>query len=181
MKTIDKIEFWEWAYSDFLSNTQRGVLAEFIVGKALGCLNGKRREWDAYDLVTNEGVKIEVKAAGYLQSWSQKKISKIRFDLSEKKSWYAETNSYQNTKSRVADIYIFCIHQHKDLETVNSLDISQWEFYVIPTMVLVKKIGKQKTIGLNKLLEIGAKRTEFSQLSNILAAKPLKYLSTENP
>lgn len=28
-------EFWSWAYSDLLNNTYRGVLAEFLVYKAL--------------------------------------------------------------------------------------------------------------------------------------------------
>lgn len=40
--------FWSWAYSDLLSNATRGVLAEYIVGLALGCVqSGTRREWDA--------------------------------------------------------------------------------------------------------------------------------------
>ncbi len=29
-------DFWSWAYSDCINNTTRGVLAEFVVAKALG-------------------------------------------------------------------------------------------------------------------------------------------------
>ncbi|GAB3055164.1 hypothetical protein [Virgibacillus ainsalahensis] len=29
-------DFWRWAYSDMLSNTNRGILAEFLVGHAFG-------------------------------------------------------------------------------------------------------------------------------------------------
>jgi hypothetical protein len=63
MNKLDKNYFWRWAYSDFLSNAQRGVLAEYIVGTALNCLKEKRLEWDAHDLVTEDGIKIEVKSA----------------------------------------------------------------------------------------------------------------------
>lgn len=39
-------DFWAWAGSDLLDNALRGQLAEFIVGSALGCIDGKfRREW----------------------------------------------------------------------------------------------------------------------------------------
>jgi hypothetical protein len=64
------LDFWQWAYSDLLSNTNRGRLAEFIVARALSLgLTDVRIEWDAVDLVTPTGVKVEVKSAAYLQSW----------------------------------------------------------------------------------------------------------------
>jgi len=36
MTNLDKREFHDWAYHDLLANTTRGVLAEYIVAKALG-------------------------------------------------------------------------------------------------------------------------------------------------
>jgi len=56
------MDFWRWSTSDILSNATRGRFAEFIVGTAIG-LNPEnvRDEWDAYDLKTEEGIKIEVK------------------------------------------------------------------------------------------------------------------------
>ncbi|MBC7812134.1 MAG: hypothetical protein H7175_13350, partial [Burkholderiales bacterium] len=73
-------DFWAWAYSDILSNANRSVLAEFLVGAALGVLDKPRKEWDAVDLRYREK-KIEVKSAAYLQSWQQKQLSIIRFDF----------------------------------------------------------------------------------------------------
>ncbi len=29
-------DFWQWAYSDLVGNTDRGTLAEYIVAKAIG-------------------------------------------------------------------------------------------------------------------------------------------------
>jgi hypothetical protein len=66
---IEPLEFWKWAFSDFLSNALRGVLAEFIVAKAMDCTDVQRTEWDAYDVITSDGIKIEVKSSAYLQSW----------------------------------------------------------------------------------------------------------------
>jgi len=44
-------DFWRWSASDLLSNTQRGILAEFIVAKALDIkTDGPRVEWEPFDL-----------------------------------------------------------------------------------------------------------------------------------
>ena len=83
---INSVEFWNWAYGDFISNAQRGILAEYIVAAATGATATKRIEWAAYDIETPTGQLIEVKSAGYLQSWKQAKDSVIRFDISSKRS-----------------------------------------------------------------------------------------------
>ncbi len=44
------LDFWQWAYSDLLSNRNRALFAEFIVGTALGVLGQPRVEWDSVDL-----------------------------------------------------------------------------------------------------------------------------------
>ena len=62
-------DFWQWAYSDLISNTDRGILAEYIVAIALGIDDTVRVPWGPYDLVTPAGTKIEVKSGSYIQSW----------------------------------------------------------------------------------------------------------------
>ena len=63
----DLRQFWRWACSDLIGNAQRGVLAEYIVGLALGCVaDGVRVEWDASDLLTEAGIRVEVKSSAYL-------------------------------------------------------------------------------------------------------------------
>lgn len=40
------LDFWRWSVSDILSNTTRGILAEFIIVKALGAdIANVRNEW----------------------------------------------------------------------------------------------------------------------------------------
>lgn len=57
------LDFWRWSSSDLVSNATRGVLAEYIVGKALGCRLEVRDEWAPYDPETPEGYGFEVKSA----------------------------------------------------------------------------------------------------------------------
>jgi hypothetical protein len=44
MKLIDAKDFWQWAFSDFMSNALRGVLAEYIVASKINCANRPRTE-----------------------------------------------------------------------------------------------------------------------------------------
>jgi hypothetical protein len=67
------LDFWCWSVSDILSNSTRGIFAEFIVATAAKInLNEVRDEWGAFDFITAEGIKIEVKSSAYLQTWVQK-------------------------------------------------------------------------------------------------------------
>src|SRR6185437_13199042 len=84
------LDFWQWTASDLVSNSTRGVLAEFLVARALGVDTGVRDEWQAFDLKTPSGKKIEVKSAAYVQSWGQKELSKIVFSTRRSVAWDAE-------------------------------------------------------------------------------------------
>lgn len=172
MDKIDKNDFWNWAHSDFLSNAQRGILAEYIVGKALNCLKGKRLEWNAYDLVTNSGIKIEVKSAAYLQSWEQNKFSEIRFDIGQKKSWYTETNTFNKASERSADLYVFSVLSEKDRKKIDPLNLKQWFFMVLPTGTINIRFGKQKTVGLSTLENLGVRHLAFEEIKAAIENKP---------
>jgi hypothetical protein len=169
MTRIDPLSFWSWAHSDFLSNAERGVLAEFIVGKALDAIGTQRSEWDAWDLTMPNGVKIEVKASGYVQSWAQTKPSIIRFSMREAKGWIAKTNTFSDVVSRPADVYVFCIHTEVDKNIADPLDLNQWEFIVIPTKLLNEKLGAQKSVGLSTLLKIGGESVVYENLSSAVS------------
>src|SRR5882724_11008094 len=89
---VSVFDFWQWSASDLLSNTTRGVFAEFIVASAVGIsLDQVRDEWGAFDLLSSEGIKIEVKSAAYIQSWFQHKVSPIMFRVPKTRAWNADT------------------------------------------------------------------------------------------
>ncbi len=105
-------EFWQWSGSDLISNSQRGIVAEFLVAHALGVVTGVRTEWDAYDVVTAAGIKVEVKASGFVQSWAQEKLSSVGFDIAPKLSWDASPKTSATEAGRPADVYVFAVHSH---------------------------------------------------------------------
>lgn len=147
-------DFWRWYASDLASNALRGVVAEFIVAQALGLVSGTRLEWDACDLRSPEGKRIEVKSAAYLQTWAQKEISTIRFGIAPGQGWDALTNKMRTDYKRYADVYVFCLLYNQDQRTLDPLNLDQWEFYIVPTRRLDEKHPKQKSIGLNPLRKL---------------------------
>lgn len=157
-------DFWAWAYSDLIGNTERGRLAEFIVAMALGITEGISVSWDKYDLLSKEGIRVEVKSSAYLQSWEQQCLSKISFGIQPTYGWDSVSNKFDAEKKHQSDVYVFCVLKHKDQATLNPLDLSQWEFYVLSTATLDKAVPGQKTISLNKLSNIGAKKCEYDVL-----------------
>ena len=166
---MDVLGYWRWAYSDILSNAARGKLAEYIVACALGADGGVRIDWDAYDLRTPEGWKVEVKSAAYWQSWPQKGPSAIVFRIPRSWGWTAEDNSFFDEPTRAADVYVFAVLAHMDKATIDPLDIAQWDFYVLPTAVLEAKCAVQKTISLGSLLWLEPIQTKYAGLRAAVA------------
>ena len=65
------LNFWQWSGSDLISNTARGLFAEYIVASDIGIVNGVNQSWLEYDLKSPEGIRIEVKTSAYIQDWYQ--------------------------------------------------------------------------------------------------------------
>ena len=150
------INFWAWAYSDCLTNTHRGVLAEFLVASALGIdLKQPREAWAKFDL-TYRGKGVEVKSASYHQSWYQKEMSKINFVIPRTRAWDADTNRLDSEIKRQARFYVLCLLSEQDRRSVNPLDIDQWRFWVVPTCFFNDRKRSQHSIGYNSLIsEVG--------------------------
>ena len=58
-------DFWKWACSDLSSDTNRSILAEYIVSLSLGRTSVfKRTEFThrPYDVITKDGFRIEIKS-----------------------------------------------------------------------------------------------------------------------
>ncbi len=150
------IDFWQWSVSDLISNATRGRLAEFIVASALNIdLTIIRDEWDAYDLKSPEGIKIEVKSASYIQTWNQKDFSKINFSTKTSVFWDSETFTQSESK-RHADIYVFCLLKHQVQETLNPIKLDQWEFYVVSTSTLNNYKRSTSSITLKSLQNLAS-------------------------
>lgn len=165
MGKITHNKFYKWAYGDLLTNTQRGILAEYIVATALGIDSKSRIEWDEYDLEYNN-LRVEVKSSAYIQAWEQKKHSVIRFAIGEKLKW--DNDKRTKVPERNCDLYVFCLFDHKDRETADPTNLNQWTFYIVPTKLLNEKLGNQKSLSLSTLESLGIKRTYYKYIRKIV-------------
>ena len=143
-------DFWAWAYSDILTNTARGIFAEFLVGVALDSLEHVRpTDRENFDLIYDD-LKIEVKASTLLQSQHEDAPSVVRFDIGEGEGWDAETSAPE-TEQALADCFVFCLYFEEDRDVASVLDVRQWEFYVLTTQRINEELGDQKSVGLKKI------------------------------
>lgn len=148
--------------------------------KLSGAVDGVRLEWDAYDLITADGIKVEVKSAAYIQSWAQTKHSAIQFSIRPAMSWEASTNTYATEMGRSADVYVFCLLKEQDRTLVNPLNLEQWEFYVLATGQINREKGSQKSIGLNGLLKMQPIVTDYEGINEaVLTCRRNELLSSK--
>ncbi|PTN11780.1 hypothetical protein [Nitrosomonas aestuarii] len=162
------LSFWQWSSSDIVGNALRGIIAEYLVACAMGCESSVRTEWDACDIKTAEGIKIEVKSGAYIQSWHQKKLSPISFGIGQTYGWDAKENEFSTIQMRQADVYVFCVLAHKDKATIDPLNLDQWEFYCISASTINEKLGSQKSLRLGSLLKLDPIKTTYNNLQNVV-------------
>ena len=167
------LDFWRWSVSDLLSNATRGRLAEFIVATAAGIDFTKvRDEWGPFDLTTTTGIKVEVKSAAYLQTWFQRGPSLISFSTKAARHWNSATNQQASLAARHADVYVFCLLHHEDKQTINPLDLNQWQFYVLATAELNSYTRSQHSMTLKSLQKL-AEPLSYNQMAEAIKQKNL--------
>ena len=160
------LEFWSWSASDLVSNATRGVLAEFLVAKALGLApDAVRSEWDSYDIDTAGGIKVEVKSSALIQSWFQKSYSRVQFSVKPSLGWTSETNRQESQARRHADVYVLAFLFHKDQPTIDPMNLNQWKFFVLSRQFLDTRTRSQHSITLPSLEKLGFEMHSYSELA----------------
>jgi hypothetical protein len=157
-------DFINWAFSNTLDNSLRGIVAEYLVHKAVGGIGNSRVNWDACDIEMSDGTKIEVKTSGYLQTWSQTKPSTLAFDISKKDPWLASENRFLGRKCRYADVWVFAIHTETDRDKAEPLDPTQWQFLVTTSKWLDAEFKDQKSVRYSILCSKGLDLVRYSDL-----------------
>jgi len=166
---FELLEFWRWSASDLLDNTTRGVLAEYLVAKALNiAIRQPRESWSSWDLTwivpNGATIKVEVKSAAYLQSWGQKDHSKIQFVVPKRRGFDSVNNRFDATPKRHTDLYVFALLNHKAKATVDPTNRDQWCFWVLPTSKLDARTRSQHSIGLRALQDLAGEAVHFEHL-----------------
>jgi hypothetical protein len=148
-KTVS--DFWQWGFSDLLQNTTRGILAEYIVAVLLGVDNKPRSPWQSFDLKLADGRTIEIQTMSRLQAWAQKQLSDPRVIIRPRRYWSDKTGIMENTPSLNADLYIICYFTAENHSIANTLDLDQWEFFVLNKNKVEDMLKNTKSISLKTL------------------------------
>ena len=91
--------------------------------------------------------------------------------------WSPVSNEYIGEKRRHSDVYVFCLLAHQEeKQSLNPLDLSQWEFYVVPTMEIDKKYGERQAITVGQVRELSGSYTLPGLAKAIDALKKLGAL-----
>lgn len=160
-------EFWSWAFSDLRDNTTRGVLAEFLVAKAVGGSDGVRVGWDNYDVTAPDGTAIEVKCSAFLQSWAQKEHSKLSFGRLRAREFDASINEYSIDAKVRADVFAFAVQTQLDPAAYDMLDMAHWEFWVVDGSTISEQVGK--TVGIRWVQQHGVGPLRHEALAQAIA------------
>jgi hypothetical protein len=166
---ISILDFWRWSASDLLNSATRGVLAEFIVSRALGIERPAAREaWAPRDLTTPAGIKVEVISASYIQSWHQERLSGISFLTPKAQAWDSNT-SQQSSGLQQAEVVVFALLNHRDQATINPLDLTQWLFWAVPIATLQARGPGHSVITLPSLLALAGEGLDFHSIRRAVA------------
>lgn len=103
---------------------------------------------------------------GVLQTWQQSKPSTITFGIAPHRSWNAETGEFREGIKRWADLYVFCVF--RGISSEECLNLSKWDFYVIATRILDRKIPNQNTIRLSSLERLSPCKCSFGELKMVI-------------
>lgn len=168
------LDFWQWAMSDLRMNNVRGYLAEFMVATATGSPVPARVEWASYDVLTADGIKVEVKATGYLQSWSQTKPTTPRWTFKSVDAtslWDEEKATWVDVEPRDrVDVWVFALQTCREHDEYDPLNVEQWEFRVVPHRELLKI--SQRSIGPKGLDDgpLGTSAVGYADLGDAVKA-----------
>ena len=170
-------DFWRWAMNDLQMNTTRGLLAEYLVARAVGSTAPHRIEWDVFDVLAADGTRIEVKSSGYLQSWSPETVSTPRWGfkaIDTTRIWDDDLRDYVDVDpvDRV-DVWVFALQVAESMKEFDPTDIDQWEFRVAGNCELLQL--NQRSIGIRGLDSLGARPVAYTSL-----AREIKRAKTRN-
>ena len=127
----------------------------------------RRVSWADSDLITPVGIRIEVKASAYWQSWKLVNEDGTRKPIPPQIDPNRVSVRFGGLQARTAvspapeddpprfksDLYVFCLHCQTDAAAWDAWQLSHWEFYTL-TREELSKSGVGKSISLATLRKI---------------------------
>ncbi len=160
------LNFWQWSLSNIQFGMTRGTFADFIVRCSLDRGGIPTRPtmgtgFEPYDLEgpviksTGKVSRIEVKSSSYLNSETDKYSERAIFSIAPARVPIDGDYKMASPQQRNNDLYIFALYTATDRRR-NILDLSWWEFFVLPTYRLDEdeNLRKQKSISIKRIKEL---------------------------
>ncbi len=170
MRLVDAFHAWALPAA-MTSPTARGLLAEYLVRRAVGETTQPAEDWHYVDIECKNGLTIEVKCSAYLQPRKDNTLVKIRspkFSISQKKgAWCNREWNWKpppESPKRWADIYVLCLECETDPERYAPLDLSQWEFFVIATAEIDRTFKNQDSVTVGRLRTEGFQPVAYDKI-----------------
>ena len=123
------LSFYRWAFGDLTeSDSDIGMLAEYLVGDILNCLPPTRKVNAPFDLIMKDGTSLEIKAT------THQRVEKGRNPYYR---WDVSTQSEMLKGNRpIADYWVFLIasfprETSRTPRVVQAFDPKNWKCYVV--------------------------------------------------
>jgi len=68
---------------------------------------------------------------------------------------------------------------HKEKNSVNPLNLSQWDFYILETKILNEKVPNQKSITLSSLLRLNPLCVKYDKLNEEISKIEEKQITRQ--
>ena len=81
------------------------------------------------------------------------KHTPVRFSVKATRAWDPETGTMK-ARGRHADVYVFLHQKHTDKATLNPLDLTQFDFYVVSTAVVEARWPGRRVVSLAAVREL---------------------------
>lgn len=157
--------FWQWAYSSLLTDTVRGILAEFIVARLVGGHIVPQTPWQRWDVLMPADVRIEVKSSAYLNTWNRPKVAKTIGFSGLMATIFPPIHDGDAVPQYHSHVFVFCLLATKDWGTIDPLDVKHWEFYVVPVNRL-RAAGSPKSVSLRRVQALAVGSCAASDLKD---------------
>lgn len=160
-------DFWSFQFSNILHDPDE--IAEFLVAKALGQTKPyNKNSWTLFDILYRNK-RIEVKQTAYYHPFNEpEKLSLVRrFGIQKVKGSDGKLR-------RENDVYVFCLLNGENEESAWPLEVSHWEFYVVPTLMINNTFGDQKTVALSRVKEL-VSPVSYADLKDAIDSAIISY------
>lgn len=128
-KLLNVLTFYKWAFGDLTeSDSDVGILAEYLVGDILNCLPPTRKVQAPYDLIMKDGTTLEIKATTH---------KRVKNDRKPYYCWDVSTQAEMLKGNRpIADYWVFMIasfprETSRTPRVVQAFDTKNWKCYVV--------------------------------------------------